>query len=61
MKEAKEIAGQSELTTEQYQSFLDKGLINADQWTFNGKGWVNVESGMKDLVEALKANTIATF
>ena len=61
MKEAEEIAEQSELTTEQYQKFLDKGLINADQWTFNGKGWINVENGMKDLVEALKANTIATF
>ena len=61
IEEAEEIADQSELTTEQYEKFLRKGLIDVNEWTFNGKGWVNVENGMSDLVTALMENTKATF
>ena len=61
LKEAEEIAGQNELTNDQYVKYLEKGLLNADEWQFNGKGWVNVTSGMSNLVEALKQNTIAVF
>jgi hypothetical protein len=61
VEEAEKIADQSELDTDQYEKFLKEGLINIDDWTFNGKGWVNVENGMDDLVKALKENAKETF
>jgi hypothetical protein len=61
LKQTEEIGKQNELTHEQYSDFLKKGIINQEDWEFNGKGWVNVTSGMAGLVEALKANTIATY
>ena len=59
--EAEKIASQSELSTEQYEKFLKEGLIDISDWIFNGKGWVNTQKGMKDLVEALRENARETF
>ena len=62
LEEAEQIAGQKELTTEQYEKYVASGAIdNEDEWSWNGKGWVNVTNGMDNLVTALKNNTIATL
>jgi hypothetical protein len=61
-EEAEKVAGQKELTTEQYEKYLKDGLIKDEsEWAWNGKGWVNITSGMDNLVEALKQNTIAVL
>lgn len=61
-EEAEKIAGQKELTMEQYEKFVKDGTITDEtEWFWNGKGWVNVTNGMDNLVEALKNNTIATL
>ena len=60
-EEAQKIAGQSELTNEQYEKFLKKGYLEEGEWKWNGKGWVNVTSGMNNLVKALQANTMEVF
>ena len=61
IKEAHEISQQSELTTEQFDKYLREGLIDAEEWSFNGSGWVNITSGMSTLAQAIRDNTIATY
>jgi hypothetical protein len=51
MEEAVEIGDSERLTHEQYEKYLEEGLLgDASAWTFDGKGWVNIENGMGDLV-----------
>ena len=62
--EANQVASQKELTAEQFEKYLKDGLIDEEDkknWVFNGKGWVNIEDGMDNLVEAIKNNTLATL
>ena len=61
-EEAEEVAGQNELTTEQFEKYLASNMIKDEEnWFFNGKGWVNVANGMTDLVDALMKNTRAMY
>ena len=36
-------------------------IEDANEWWFNGKGWVNVNEGMTNLVDALLENTKAIY
>jgi hypothetical protein len=60
-EEAQKIAGQNELTNEQYEKFLKDGHLEEGEWKWNGKGWVNVTNGMNNLIKALQANTMEVF
>jgi hypothetical protein len=36
-------------------------IKDENEWSWNGKGWVNLTNGMDNLVTALKNNTTATL
>jgi hypothetical protein len=50
LEEAEEIAESDYLSFEQYEKYAKEGLIDTADWTWNGKGWVNIENGMAELV-----------
>ena len=61
IEDIEEIAENNSLSNEQYSKYLDEGLIKVpEEWFWNGKEWVSkTESGMSNLVDALKSNTEA--
>ena len=61
LEEAEEIANAEYLSFEQYEKYAKEGLIDTADWTWNGKGWVNIENGMAELVQALKDNTLSNY
>ena len=61
-QEAEDILTQNELSAEQLKKYYEDGLLDTlEGWTFNGEGWVNIESGMEGLSKALYDNTKQIF
>ena len=61
LEEAEEVAEAEYLSFEQYEKYAKEGMIDTADWTWNGKGWVNIENGMAELVQALKDNTLSNY